>query len=274
MLEILYRIYQVPFKEEIEKIKEDNKNFNSPSFYSGLSKENNIEIAMDCLICDNREQFKDIIRASYGIDIRFSYSRKYSEGTYYCIIIGEHCYNTEKYFNKLEYFCDNCKAKVTTYNHPIRFGNYDINHTFYGIDEYKDKQFCSDFCKSSYVEKELKRIRPDNDKEFFITRDMFSESVAGYIYKISKRSTGEFYIGQTIYAPIFRWGQHLKTERFDIKNILDYIFEVIEIVPMSENILEREKYYIQKFYKENPDKSLNIMQTANISSNVCIDEFF
>ena len=42
----------------------------------------------------------------------------------------------------------------------------------------------------------------------------------------------------------------LKTERFPIKNITDYKFEVIEIVPKTENILEREKYYIQKFYKE------------------------
>ena len=46
----------------------------------------------------------------------------------------------------------------------------------------------------------------------------------------------------------------------------DYKFEVIEIVPKTENILEREKYYIQKFYKENPEKSLNIMCTANINT--------
>ena len=43
-------------------------------------------------------------------------------------------------------------------------------------------------------------------------------------------------------------------------------FEVIEIVPRTENILEREKYYIQKYYKENPEKSLNIMCTANINT--------
>ena len=58
----------------------------------------------------------------------------------------------------------------------------------------------------------------------------------------------------------------MKTERFPIKNITDYKFEVIEIVPKTENILEREKYYIQKFYKENPEKSLNIMCTANINT--------
>lgn len=95
---------------------------------------------------------------------------------------------------------------------------------------------------------------------------MFTEDVAGYIYKISKKSTGEFYIGQTMYAPVFRWGQHLKTDRFPIENITDYKFEVIEIVPKTKNILEREKYYIQKFYKENPEKSLNIMCTANINT--------
>lgn len=90
---------------------------------------------------------------------------------------------------------------------------------------------------------------------------MFTEQCSGYIYKISKKSTGEFYIGQTVYAPIFRWGQHLKTDRFPINNIIDYQFEVLEIVPKDVNILEREKYYIQKYYKENPEKSLNIACT-------------
>lgn len=94
---------------------------------------------------------------------------------------------------------------------------------------------------------------------------MFSEKVSGYIYKISKKSTGEFYIGQTMYAPVFRWGQHLKTERFPIENITDYQFEVIEIVPPGCNILEREKYWIQKFYKDNPEKSLNIMCTKGVT---------
>ena len=67
--------------------------------------------------------------------------------------------------------------------------------------------------------------------------------------------------------PIFRWGQHLKTDRFNLNGILDYQFEVIEVVPITENILEREKYYIQKYYKENPKKSLNIMCTANVNVN-------
>ena len=126
-------------------------------------------------------------------------------------------------------------------------------------------RFCSHKCKQVYESRERNKIRPNDDEEFYITKDMFSGKVSGYIYKISKKSTGEFYIGQTMYAPVFRWGQHLKTERFPIENITDYRFEVIEIVPLGCNILEREKYWIQKFYRDNPEKSLNIMCTANIS---------
>ena len=111
------------------------------------------------------------------------------------------------------------------------------------------------------------KINPNYEDEFFIEKDMFTKDISGYIYKITKKSTGEFYVGKTIYAPIWRWGQHLKTERFPIEKITDYKFEVLEIVPKNENILVREKHYIQKFYKENPKKSLNIMCTANIEDD-------
>lgn len=82
--------------------------------------------------------------------------------------------------------------------------------------------------------------------------------LAGYIYKISKKSTQEFYVGKTIYAPIFRWGQHLKSERFPIDEIVDYKFEVLEIVPKDVSLSEREDYWIHKCYNEDPEKSLNI----------------
>ena len=137
-------------------------------------------------------------------------------------------------------------------------------YNFYGIQEYAEKRFCSNKCKQVYEDRERSKLRPADDQEFYISRDMFTEKVSGYIYKITKKSTGEFYVGQTMYAPVFRWGQHLKTDRFPIEGIVDYQFEVIEIVPQSENILEREKYHIQRCYKENPEKSLNIMCTANL----------
>lgn len=261
MLEILYRIYEVATEDEAQKNLESDRSF---YLYSSSSKAYNNELLMDCMICDSREQFKNIIRDTYGKDIPFAYSKKLKPKSLYCIIIGEHAYDCERYFNKVEYKCDHCGAKITTYVHkPICFDNFDIKYKFFGIESYREKRFCSGKCKSDYMEKVRNILKPDDEQQFFIDKDMFiNEQYAGYIYKITKKSTGEFYIGQTQYIPIFRWGQHLKTERFDAKNILDYQFETIEIVKKGDNILEREKYWIQKCYRESPDKSLNIMQTS------------
>ncbi len=266
MLEILYRIYEVADEETAKKNRENDMNF---SIFSSTSKAENTELVMDCKVCDSRDQFKEIIRAEYGENIAFAYRKgKLKAGDLYCIVIGEHCFDTERYFQKQTFTCAYCGSTVTTYlKNKIQFTGYDIKHTFFGIEEYSKKQFCSGSCKWKFEQEELARIRPQDDKEFYVTRDMFTEQIAGYIYLITKKSTGEFYVGQTIYAPVFRWAQHLKTERFDIKGILDYQFEVIEIVPKGENILEREKYWIQKKYKENPAKSLNIMQTAGLAED-------
>lgn len=262
MLEVLYRIYEVADKKTAEENLQKNLDF---GLYASTSQAQNNELLMDCIICDDREQFKEIIRNEYGENIPFRNSKKLKPGDLYCIIIGEHCYNTERYFNKVEFTCDCCGAKVHTYlSRPIYFSPYEVKNYFYNIEEYGKKRFCSNKCKNDYQIKETRDLKPDDDQEFFVSRDMFSRDIAGYIYKISKKSTGEFYIGQTIYVPIFRWGQHLKTDRFPVESITDYEFEVIEIVPKTENILEREKYYIQKYYKENPEKSLNIMCTANV----------
>lgn len=259
MLEVIYRIYEVADEQTATENLKKNSEF---GLYSSTSKAQNIELLMDCLVCDSREHFKDIIRSQYGNNIAFRYSKKLNAGDLYCIIIGEHCYNVERYFNKITFKCDFCGAKIETYlGKAICFSDYEIRSSFFGIQEYADKRFCCNQCKQAYEERVKKQLKPDNEQEFYVTKDMFTEDISGYIYKITKKSTGEFYVGKTIYAPIFRWGQHLKTERFPIKNIVDYKFEVLEIVPKSENILEREKYYIQKLYKANPEKSLNIACT-------------
>ena len=45
----------------------------------------------------------------------------------------------------------------------------------------------------------------DFDPNEWISISQFTNNdIAGYIYKITKKSTGEFYIGQTIHIPIFR----------------------------------------------------------------------
>lgn len=261
MLEILYRIYEVADEETAKKNLEQDLEFN---LYSSTSKAQNIELLMDCMICDSREQFKDIIRNTYGDDITLRYSKKLKAGAVYCIIIGEHCYNAERYFNKVTFTCDCCGATVETYyGKATGFLDWEVRHNFYGIEEYLEKRFCSARCKQVYEERESRNLKPDGDQEFYIQRDMFTENVAGYIYKITKKSTGQFYIGQTQYAPIFRWGQHLKTDRFDMKDILDYQFETIYIVPKGENILEVEKQYIKEYYNKYPELSLNIACVTN-----------
>lgn len=265
MLEILYRIYEVADAETAEKNLQSNIDL---GFYSSTSQAQNIELLMDCLICDSRDQFKEIIRSEYGDKIPFRYSKKLKAGDVYCIIIGEHCYDTEKYFNKVKFKCDFCGAEIETYCKKfIGFAPYEIKNDLYGIEEYSQKRFCSERCKHKFSDRERRTLRPNDDTEFYVTRDMFTEDISGYIYKITKKSTGEFYVGQTRYAPVFRWGQHLKTKRFPIKDILDYKFEVLEIVPKGGNILEREKHYIQLLYRENPEKSLNIACIAGAYDN-------
>lgn len=260
MVEILYRIYEVN-----EKISDNAQSYGLFS----LSQLFSTEIAMDCMICSDRNEFKEIIKDTYGKDIKFAYNRKYAPGTIYCIIIGEHCYNTEKYFNKLEFECSNCGCKVSTYiGKSIQLDKWEIkNYLCNQTEKYHKSHFCSLSCKEKFINRERKKCLDDGlvDESYITRADFQNDNIVGYIYKISKKTTGEFYVGQTMYVPVFRWGQHLKTERFDISGILDYKFEVLEIVDCSQNLLEREKYWIQKLYLENPTKSLNIACTSGLN---------
>jgi hypothetical protein len=48
-------------------------------------------------------------------------------------------------------------------------------------------------------------------------------------------------------------GQHLKTDRFDITNIEDYVFETIYTVQIGENILDVEKRYSGEVRRQVPE---------------------
>lgn len=259
MLEIIYRIYEVADEEQATKNIEDDANMH---LYSSSSRARNKEIVMDCMIVDSREQFKQIIKDSYGPDTPFRCTNKLKPGDVYCIIIGEHCYNTEKYFRKVEYDCALCGSHVTTFaGYDVSFYDSELKYDLFNMLELKDKKFCSDKCKQKWKRQQQKLLKPDENTHFFVTKDMFSEQIAGYIYKITKKSTNEFYVGQTQYAPMFRWAEHMKTDRFPISNVNDYMFEVLEIVSSDENLLEREKHWIQTCFKQAPQLSLNVSQT-------------
>ena len=258
MLEIIYRIYEVLDK-------------NATLDYTGLQYYGctNKEIIMDCKLVDDREQFKSIIKEEYGNDIKFRNSKNLKPGDLYCIIIGEHCYNTENYFVKITSKCSYCGCKLEGYFKPIRFDNYELDRQLYGIDKelYDKEMFCSHTCKNNRLNYLKEKLSKDTDRlenaDIWVDKSLFSESqssnkIVGYIYKITKRSTGEFYIGETTYVPIFRWGQHLITQRFPLSNIEDYIFEVIDTVYEGTNIFDVESKYIKEYYNKYPNLSLNI----------------
>lgn len=253
MLEVLYRIYEVL---------PENERFSSDFGWS-LSDRMSKELVMDVYCCETRDDFKQYIRDIYGKDIKFAFSSKYKPGQIYCIIIGEHLYagSEDKYFTRIEFNCTNCNQHVKTYSKRLhRLSDWEIrNDLGNNLDKYRDLPFCCDDCASSFKSKERKQYIDENVSNEFVNPESWSyNGLSGYIYKISKKSTGEFYVGKTIYAPIFRWGQHLKSPRFDIENITDYYFETLEIVPKDVSLSEREDYWIHKCYNECPEKSLNI----------------
>ena len=213
---------------------------------------------MDAFICENREEFKNHIRDIYGANIKFRNDKTVKYGEYYCIIVGSYKIENNqfldnRYFTIKEYTCSYCGKHVRTIN------GYDRTKK---IPELPNKIFCDWHCEDHYLTNLKKEVL--GEEEYILTQkadkyamDQFTRGISGYIYMITNKETNQFYVGQTRYNPVFRWAQHLKTERFPIENILNYKFEILEIVPDGESILAREAYYIKLKYKEAPELSLN-----------------
>lgn len=255
VLEIIYRIYEVCEIENADDWRDDGKRI----------------VSQEVLICESRNRFKEIIKDLYSDeDIRFKASRNYPVGQKYCVIIGEQCYSTESYTTIIKHTCDTCDVEflaLSKHVHSIdkHTLEYELGANY---DKYSSLKFCSNKCKCKGIEKARLEYMsemdlPDNFNGW-VSSDNLTAGKGGYIYKITKRSTGEFYVGQSIYAPVFRWGQHLKTSRFPLSDIEDYIFEVIESVEDVKTLNDREKYWIQTTYLQCPEKSLNISLTKNI----------
>ena len=252
-MEIIYRIYEIT--------KNDTNN------YWGLQKR---IIAQEVCVCENREQFKSMIKEMYGNDISFRASKSLNVGSLVCTIISENCFNTNNYIKVYQYKCSHCNKEwlANGYIGVITLNKYLIEKespTYYEENklDIENQVFCCKECReiveNKYINEAIKFRQENDDIEgIWINKERFSKYNCGYIYMISKKSTKEFYVGQTNTTPIFRWGQHLLTDRFKIENIEDYIFEVLEIVNDKEKLLEREAYWINKKRNENPSLSLNI----------------
>lgn len=139
--------------------------------------------------------------------------------------------------------------------------------TFYVIDKYNDtndsykgSEYCSYNCKNE--DYKLTQIRYNEEN---ILKGIHTP----VIYKITSKINGLCYIGKTSQAFTFRWYQHFfqngGTSKFhsEIKNttIVDWIFEVIEIVKIPDDlkiyseaekfILDRERYWINFYDSKN-----------------------
>lgn len=257
-MEIIYRIY-----EKIDKREE-----NEYGYY-----DNKTIVDQNVCLANSREEFKQMITELYSPEpIYFANGKQRKAGDLICIIISENAYEAEKYIMVADYECATCKKKFKATQKTIgSFDNWELRN-FKDVCEERylemekeiiQMNFC---CRKCYymakdkIIKELKEYSSENNlvSNTWITKDSFSSISDGFIYMISKKSTGEFYVGQSSYVPIFRWGQHLLTERFNIRNIEDYVFEVLEVC--NKDVLNyKEAYWINRKRDENPKLSLNIM---------------
>jgi hypothetical protein len=239
-----YRIYEVTTEEE-------SVNY---SFYEDRVIRRKL-IDNGYIIAKDRDEFKSILKETYP-DINFGRKKDCDIGYKYVTVIYHNKYDIAKGYI-FDYECDNCKKRI--YGDRFNLNTYLYNCSLWiGVGKRTDEKykFCCEKCKNEYEER-LKAEETQKNGNMLIDSYVDKNSwnnEKGYIYKISKKSTGEFYIGQTRYTPIFRWGQHLLSERFDIKNIDDYIFEVIEKCPF-EKLNERESHYINLY--KNDSRNLN-----------------
>lgn len=266
-MNFIYRIYEVNWCQISV-----GKEISNPERFDTL-------LNQEVMITESRETFKKNLRELYP-NIKFANNGKLKHGDIYCIIISDNCYNIEEYLNIKEYECDHC--------HKIFKSNLKLLYKYWSAyifktghisddvfkdyrDEINNLHFCSKKCEIDHIAEVIKKLEDetrsrhngdiDVPPDTFISKNTFmiNNEGNGYIYKITKRSTKEFYVGQTKYVPIFRWGQHLLTERFNINKIADYIFEILEVVKDKNKLNKREAYWINKCRDANPELSLNIM---------------
>lgn len=237
-------------------------------YKKGENYYNNEIIAQDVIEVKEKDDFKNAIKLIYGDDIKFKNTKNVKEGDLFISIISYDCNNPEDYLNTMKCTCDYYKKEFITRQIKMKkFHSYELDRLFKLNPELFEKYkfelesniFCSSNCLTySYCKYEKLFYDDYVEKNGFINTWVNRESSfkdSGYIYMITKKSTQEFYVGKTNALPMFRWVQHLKTDRFSEENIVDYKFEILEVC--REKMTERETFWINKKYLENKEKCLN-----------------
>ena len=261
MMNIIYRVFQ----------KTNSDEYNS----SFCIRDDRIILDQNIINCESREHFKDIMRSIYGKDIKFANSKSLKPGDLFIIIIAEDAWNADEWLNLQGYACAQCDKifKANKYN-TFRLSSSNIEYLSKLCNPLFKKQeaeltsavFDCMNCRDEYYKNKVEEyneylkstLNEECIPDIYLDREqLYDEWNKGYIYMITKKSTGEFYVGQTNIVPIFRWGQHLKTSRFPIENLVDYKFEVLEEVPDKHLLFNKEAYWINKMHDQNPELCLN-----------------
>ena len=228
-------------------------------------------ITQDVMEVKEKDDFKNAIKLIYGNDIKFKNNKNVQPGDLFISIISYDCTNPEEYLNTMKCNCDYCKKEfISIPRNRIRLNIEYLNRINHDLfqqikNELASKIYCSNKCRDNAMKNYNQIFREDAVKnKGFVDEWVYRESSfndSGYIYMITKKSTGEFYVGKTNALPMFRWVQHLKTDRFPQENITDYKFEVLEVC--KEKMTERETHWINKMHDTHP---------SNLCLNIIIPE--
>lgn len=217
----------------------------------------------------SKDDFKKALKLIYGDDIKFANNKCVKEGDLFISIISYNCDNPKDYLSFVKMKCDCCGKEFITATHFVKkIDESWINSlSFFGYEMSKELKadirkltFCSDKCrykKENEIKDYIKQKAIDQNgfANEWVNRISATDD-SGYIYMITKKSTGEFYVGKTNALPMFRRVQHLKTNRFPLEQIVDFKFEILE--KCKNKLGDRETYWINAKRNENPSKCLNI----------------
>jgi len=224
----------------------------------GYSKPRTL-IDYQTIISDSHELFKKHIRETHGSNIKFARSKKMVDGDLYCVVVMK-TEDESRFRDALPTItkCANC-GKEIIYEEFLKWENKFVNVKHYDIRDKNRYDYCGRKCQNNHLKILTQQLLDENDginPHNFIDRSSYYNG-PGYIYMITKKSTGEFYIGQTNTLPVFRWAQHLKSSRFPIDKIEDYKFEILIIVKNKELLYEIENKFIKDYATRFPTLILN-----------------
>lgn len=209
-----------------------------------------INLETDVFISENRDTAKKLLSKKLG-NLPFRKPKNATDGTKYIYLTESDQYWYDYHHLNLTIECYYCTTKATFE------GEKNLIKNRVGV-------YCSTECKDQH-EETIKDVSDwINESDHVGLKRNNKSAVIGYIYKITNKHTMKCYVGQTIKPALFRWWQHLKTDRkFEQDNIADLVFEVIEVVEYTPEI---DTIY------ENAQDKLNKREAYFIALYNCVDE--